>query len=229
MRTERLFKLGQYLRRQRQAVTAEQLAAQFGVSTRTIYRDIQLLSDAGVSIKGEAGVGYIISRDAYLPPIMLNDNEIEAVALGLAMARQATDAQFARSATSAYEKVCATLPKYMLEQVAQISTYTTTPHTPPKDHTHFSDLRESIKQKQIIEIHYCDENGMASQRKLQPIALIFASPVWMLVGWCQLRSDFRHFRLDRIKQLHCTEVQFTTTNDTSLAAYLQQETACQAV
>ena len=104
-RADRLIKITHYLRQRRRAVTAKTIADDFGICTRTVYRDIQCLMDSNVPIIGEAGVGYMIDKQFYLPPITFNADELEAIALGISMVRQWTDDKFADNADSAYERI----------------------------------------------------------------------------------------------------------------------------
>ncbi|MBU51870.1 MAG: transcriptional regulator [Deltaproteobacteria bacterium] len=227
-RADRLIKIVHFLRRRRQAVTAKRIAEEFEICKRTVYRDIQDLMDSGVPIKGEAGVGYVIDREYYLPPVTFDADELEALALGLSMVRLWTDNRFADKADSAFEKIQAVLPTELQGELQQITTYATpTQHILPWD-VSFSELRECIRTKRKIHIHYSDGDHRTSSRTLRPLALIFCSPVWMLAGWCEMREGFRHFRLDRIEHLHVSDESFEDEDDKDLAAYTAYEAACHA-
>lgn len=225
-RADRLMKIVHFLRRRRRAVTASRIAEEFGICTRTVYRDIQDLMDTGVPITGEAGVGYVIDKQYYLPPLVFDHDEMEAIGLGISMVRQWTDERFAAKANSAFEKMLSVLPAELQGELQQISTYSLTSAAKIPWTVSFSDLRESIRQRQFVEMEYQDEAKRPSVRKVRPLGLFFFSPVWLLAGWCELRNDFRNFRLDRIVALEVLEVKIDEDPDKTLQAYLRSEGEC---
>ena len=200
-RADRLMKITHYLRGRRRAVTARQIGEEFEICTRTVYRDIQDLMESGAPIIGEAGVGYVIDKNYYLPPVTFDAEEVEALALGMTMVRHWSDADFAAKAESALAKVQAALPAQLQGELEQITTYSAPNLAPLPWSVGFSELRGHIRAERQIEITYTDGAGRQSQRCLRPLALIFTSPVWLLAAWCEARQDFRHFRLDRIVSL----------------------------
>ena len=225
-RADRLIKITHFLRQRRQAVTAKQIAETFGICTRTVYRDIQCLMDANVPISGEAGVGYLIDKQYYLPPITFDADELEAIGLGISMVRQWTDNKFASKADSAFEKIQAVLPTSVQGELQQITTYAI-PTRPPVPWTvSFSDLRESIRAHRKICIVYTDEGKRDTSRTLRPLALFFFSPVWLLASWCEKRNDFRNFRLDRIQNLILCDDVFEDEKSKNLTAYMAKDSSC---
>ena len=225
-RADRLIRLVHFLRRRRRAVTAKRIAEEFDICTRTVYRDIQDLMDSGVPITGEAGVGYVIDKQYYLPPVTFDADELEAIGLGISMVRQWTDDKFAAKANDAFEKIQAVLPANLQGELMQITTYSM-PTRPILPWTvSFSGLRECIRTRRKINIEYSDEVKQNSSRTLRPLALIFSSPVWLLASWCEKRKDFRHFRLDRIRTLRYCEETFDDEQDKNLMAYMSKESAC---
>jgi len=225
-RADRLIRMVHFLRGRRRAVTAQQIAEAFEINKRTVYRDMQDLMDAGTPIRGEAGVGYMIDKDYYLPPVAFDPDELEAIALGISMVRHWTDDRFAEQALRALEKVQAVLPSDRQGELQQITTYARTTENAPPWRVSFSDLRECIRKRTLIRIDYTDADGAETQRVLQPIALAFFSPVWLLVAWCEVRQDFRHFRLDRITQLDQLGAVFQDDPTKNLAAYEASESHC---
>lgn len=225
-RADRLIKLTHFLRRRRRAVTAQRIAEEFGICTRTVYRDIHDLMDSGVPISGEAGVGYMIDKQYYLPPITFDADELEAIGLGISMVRQWTDDRFAEKANHAFEKIQAVLPASLQGELEQITTYTfsTRPELPWT--VSFSSLRECIRSRPKIHIIYTDEKAQQTSRTLRPLALLFFSPVWLLASWCEKRKDFRNFRLDRIVSLDYCEETFNDEPDKSLDAFMRKEAQC---
>ena len=225
-RADRLMKVVHFLRQRRQVVTAKRIAEEFDICTRTVYRDIQDLIGSGVPISGEAGVGYMIDKEYYLPPITFDADELEAIALGISMVRQWTDEKFAAKGNSAFEKIQAALPAKLQGELEQITTYSISTHPLLPWTVSYSDLRECIRARRKIRIEYSDQAERKTSRTLRPLALIFASPVWMLASWCEKRNDFRHFRLDRIRSLQFGEEIFDDDPDKNLEAYMRHESAC---
>ena len=225
-RADRLIKIAHFLRSRRQAVTAQQIGEEFEICKRTVYRDIQDLMMSGAPISGEAGVGYVIDKQYYLPPVTFDTDELEAIALGVSMVRHWTDDRFADKAEAALDKIHAVLPAGLQGEMEQITTYSV-PMQPPLPWTiSFSDLREHIRKRQKITIRYVDEMQRPTTRTLRPLAVIFCSPVWLLASWCETRNDFRNFRLDRIQAMGSTEEVFADEPDKNLAAYKAQDAVC---
>lgn len=219
-KAERLNQLVHHLRRMHQAVTAETLAQTLEVSVRTIYRDIQTLIDSGVPICGEAGVGYVIDKKYHLPPITFDADELEAIALGIGMVSNWTDDIFAKKADSAFNKIQATLSVSLVNDLHQICTFSQPSHYQIPWEVGFSEVRECIRRRHKIEFVYLDLNEQQTTRVIWPLALVSFSPVWLLVGWCELRQSFRNFRLDRISQFSKLNDRYPNEKDKNLAAYL---------
>lgn len=225
-RADRLIKITHFLRQRRRAVTAKQIAEAFDICTRTVYRDIQCLMDSSVPIKGEAGVGYLIDKQYYLPPITFDADELEAIGLGISMVRQWTDNKFANKAERAFEKIQAVLPSSLQGELRQITTYAI-PTRPLVPWTiSFSELRECIRARRKIRIVYTDEDKQNTTRTMRPLALFFFSPVWLLASWCEKRDDFRNFRLDRIRSLTVCEEIFEDEKNKNLTAYMAKDANC---
>lgn len=225
-KAERLNEIVHHLRRMHQAVTADTLAALFEVSPRTIYRDIQDLMDSGIPITGEAGVGYVIDKHYHLPPIMFDADEIEAIALGIGMVSNWTDAAFARKAKSAYEKIQATLTAPMVHELTQISTFSAPSRYKIPWKVNFTEVRECIRRKQFVTFSYLDLSDQVTERTIRPLALISFSPIWLLAGWCEMRQNFRNFRLDRISDFSVSPQRFRDEKGKALSDYLKEQNEC---
>lgn len=230
-RADRLIKMVNFLRSRRRAVTAQRIAEEFGICTRTVYRDIQDLMDSGTPISGEAGVGYVINKDYYLPPITFDQDELEAITLGISMVRQWTDDQFSEKARNALEKIQAALPSPIRQELQQVTTYALPSNAQsrrdiPPWSISFSDVRECVRTHQKMQIEYADSDQNASERLIRPLALMFFSPVWIVAAWCEKREDFRHFRLDRIRSMKVSDQRFQADDEKGLTAYLRKEEAC---
>lgn len=206
-RADRLFQIVQELRR-RKLVTARHLATVLEVSERTIYRDIRDLAASGVPIEGEAGVGYVLQRGYDLPPLMFTEEEIEALVLGARIIESWADAALARAAGNVVAKVEAVLPESLREHVSR------TPLSAPADHraaplsVDAGAIRAALRNRRKLDFHYCNAEGRSSERVVRPLALAFYGPVWLLIAWCELRNDFRAFRLDRMREMTVLDTRF---------------------
>jgi len=203
-RADRLFRIVEYLKARRQIVTADTLAIELGVSTRTIYRDISDLLTSGVPIIGEAGMGYVMDRDHVIRPLMFTTEELEALTLGAQMVKSWGDDALAGAASQAIDKVSAVLPEALQQEMSDISLLSFTSSSAPAITIDFTALRRAIRSKYIINFEYVRQDGTTSSRHARPLSLAFFAPVWLLIGWCELRNDFRNFRIDRIGELTVT-------------------------
>ena len=196
-RSERLLSLIQALRRHRRPVTAAALAEELGVSARTIYRDVQALAAQGATIDGEAGVGYVLRPGFVLPPLMFDDQEIEAIVLGSRWVMKRADTQLAAAARNALAKIVAVLPED-LREAAEYSGLIPGSDERVADQLDLAPIRAAIREEHKLLIHYEDEKRQVTDRIIWPIALGFFEKVRVVAAWCELRQDFRHFRADRI-------------------------------
>ncbi|MGN6583979.1 MAG: helix-turn-helix transcriptional regulator [Rhizobiaceae bacterium] len=202
-RADRLFQIVQHLRGGR-LVTARMLGERLEVSERTIYRDIADLQSTGVPIDGEAGVGYIMREGFDLPPLMFTRDEIVALVAGARMVRAFGGATMARAAEEALVKIGAVLPDSEKSRIAQTSIHAPT-YVISDSARRSVDLAErAIEAREILRLNYRDEAGRPSEREVRPLGLWFWGKVWTLVAWCELRDDFRAFRIDRIAELIAT-------------------------
>lgn len=196
------------LRRHRFPVTAGALAGELGVSTRTLYRDIETLRAEGAPIEGEAGVGFVLQPGFLLPPLMFSEDEIEALALGLRWVMDRTDGAMARAARDALGKIAAVLPQDMAA-VAEGSGLILPPGARVQGaEARLPDLRRAIRAERKVAIAYADKTGRETERVIWPFALAFFEAVRVVVAWCELRQDYRAFRADRITRLEVGETRY---------------------
>lgn len=220
-KAERLFQILNLLRNRRTVLTARQIAEKLEVSERTIYRDIQALSLSGVPIEGEAGVGYRVQRQFDLPPLMFDHDEVEALLLGVRMVRSWSDRQLASSANSALHKILAVLPPH-LRDVEETSPIKVPQFQQQNAASQYGEaIRKAIKNKNTIEVDYSDVKEQRTKRQLRPLGLFFWGSAWTLVAWCDLRDDYRVFRLDRIVRFENLGQEFTPHETCSLDHYLE--------
>jgi predicted DNA-binding transcriptional regulator YafY len=198
-RSSRLLALLQALRRRRQPVTAAVLARELEVSERTIYRDLSELAAQGAPVQGEAGVGYVLRPGLFLPPLMLTEDETEAVLLGLRYVDQRGDDVLTQAADNARAKIMAVLSP---EMQGAASAPLTIPGPDgkgfPKNAVPLGTLRSAIRMRRKLAICYVDGEGRQTQRVLWPIQLGFMDEARVVTGWCEMRRAFRFFRTDRI-------------------------------
>ncbi|UUP17533.1 helix-turn-helix transcriptional regulator [Nitratireductor thuwali] len=196
-RADRLFQIVQHLRGGR-LVTARILSERLEVSERTIYRDIADLQSTGVPIDGEAGVGYLMREGFELPPLMFTRDEIVALVAGARMVRAFGGAAMARAAEEALVKIGTVLPEAERERISRTEIHTPDWVISDAERLIIDELEKAIEQRRVLRLDYRDEAGRGTLRDVRPLGLWFWGKVWTLVGWCELRSDFRAFRIDRI-------------------------------
>lgn len=222
-KTTRLFDLIAILRARRMAITALNLASELGVSQRSIYRDIETLRSLGAPIEGEAGVGYCLRQGFFLPEFAFSPDELDALALGLAWVQQRADSALARSSESALAKILSARSSDadardgppVLAPAASVSNRTDPPQAVA--------LREAIRRQRKIEICYEDARGAVSDRVIWPIAIVYFDEVRILAAWCERRSAFRHFRIDRLELKAVLEERYPGRRQSVMVRWQQQD------
>ena len=214
-RADRLFQIVQYLRGRR-LTTAAQLAKWLEISERTVYRDIRDLSLSGVPVEGEAGVGYRLSHSFDLPPIMFSLDEVEALVAGARIVEAWGGSELAAHARTAMSKIALALPKSRREEIERTRLFAPDFHVPGKVAEGLDTVRKAILQRRKLRFGYEDKDATVSQRMVCPLAAAFWGRSWTLAAWCELREDFRTFRLDRMHELEITEEPFEETPGKSL-------------
>lgn len=207
-RADRLFRIVEYLKARREAVTAVELGEELEVGVRTIYRDIADLKGSGVPLTGEAGVGYLLRPDYVVRPLLFDDEELDALALGAQMVQSWADPAMAQAARKALDKITAVLPDSLADNIRQSTSFSYASSGKPPLNIDFTSLRRAIRTQHIVEFSYVDRPGSETVRQIRPLALIFIAPNWLVAAWCELRQDFRHFRLDRIQGMNVLSERF---------------------
>jgi predicted DNA-binding transcriptional regulator YafY len=216
-RADRLFQLVQILRHRR-LTTAKELAERLEVSTRTVYRDVQDLCLNGIPIEGEAGVGYLLRQEVNVPPLMFNEAELEAIQVGMRMVQAWGGKELSSAAKQAMIKVEAVLP-------ARLREYQSLMFAPDfyidSDEFQFLDqLRKASRLREYLLMDYRDVKDDSSQREVRPLAIYFWKGTWTLLAWCELRNDFRNFRVDRIVGLNGLGRHFAVTPGEEMQDYI---------
>lgn len=224
-RAERLFRLVHELR-SRPVARAEDLAQALEVSPRTVYRDIAHLQGSGLPIEGEAGVGYLLRPGFDLPQVAFTHDQIAALAAGLSFVEQSGDSDLATAAREVRAKLQAGMPQSGTRALTDAPFFAVPRRAKALPHT--AALRRAIRQRRVIRLAYTDGTAQSTDRCLRPLALWSIPEGWMVTGWCELRQDFRTFRLDRIQTLTVTDQSFSDDPDKSLTVFLARD-ACDGV
>lgn len=218
-RSTRLFEIIQILRQTDGPVTARAIADALEVTKRTVYRDMAALQAMRLPIEGEAGVGYIMRSGFDLPPLMFDPDELEAIVVGLALLGRTGDRGLERAAERAASKISDVLPDGATAPAPlRVSTWTQI----PKGRVDTASLRRYIREEAELDITYRDLQDRRTRRAIRPLALIYYIDVVVLVAWCALRQDIRHFRVDRIDDCTRSEHPVTGPIDELRAAWERQ-------
>lgn len=220
-RADRLFRLVRQLQIHGRRTAAE-LAAAEEVSVRTVYRDLDDLSASGVPVIGAPGEGYRLTPGWKMPALRFDIEEVEALMLGLSMASAWGDSDLARAARSARDRILDALPKPLAEGAQALALRVPDFHIDPATRRWLGPLRGALRERRGLRIDYADAEGRPSQRQIDPLGLFFWGDRWTLVGWCHLRGAFRHFRVDRIRELHTGAPQAEWPEGRRLEDYLAQ-------
>lgn len=206
-RADRLFQIVQILRNKR-LVTARELAERLEVSERTIYRDMQDLSLSGVPVEGEAGVGYFLRYSLDIPPLMFNASEIEALVAGAKMVKAWGGTELGQNARSAMDKISAVIPQELQDHIDNSKLFALRFGSRPDLEATLDLCRNAIALRYYLQLGYKRADGETSRRLIKPLGLFFWGNTWTLSGWCELRADFRSFRLDRMETVRVMEQVF---------------------
>lgn len=221
-KAERLFHLYSLLRSRRTAMTAEAIADVLEISVRTVYRDVKALSQSGVPIDGESGVGYLLRPGFELAPLMFTPEELLGLMVGVRMVRAFTDPDLARSASQSEQKI-----RSILTDPLKLSAERQPYRIPILDsdnelrEVHRS-LRLACEEHRKVRVVYCDEQQQETERVLWPLGIIGWTGRWTLLAWCELREDYRNFRFDRFNAVDCLEEMFTPASNVSITHYFEK-------
>ncbi len=198
------------------------LSERLEVSERTIYRDIADLQSTGVPVDGEAGVGYILREGFDLPPLMFTREEIVALVAGARMVRSMGGASMAKAAIEALIKIESVLPPSLQAQLKSVEIHVPDRQMPERDKNMIDLAQSAVETRKVLELDYCDVEGKATRRNVRPLGLWYWGKVWTLVAWCELRNDFRVFRVDRIQAAGPTGTLFKPERGKLLADFYRE-------
>jgi len=224
-RADRLFDIVQLLRGSRRRTAAE-MAERLEVSIRTIYRDIDALVASGVPIEGERGFGYVIRMPLHLPPLTFTEAELQALALGARFVRAWGDDELVEAAQEALIKIEAVLPPEKQQALLRRDLNAFAMRHDARDRATLGRLRKALRARRKVHLVYRDREGAATTRIVRPLSLEAWGHAWTLTAWCELREDFRAFRLDRMEAAEATDATFKPEPGRTLADFhvrLRQE------
>lgn len=213
----------------KKVVKAEEISERFGMSLRTVYRDVKALMEAGVPIGSEAGKGYFIVDGYHLPPVMFTQDEASSMLLAGKLVDKMADKSVRGAYESAMHKIKSVLNEtekdhlQNLESHIEVFLRSRYEHKEREDFPdHFmTDIQRAVAKKEVLRIDYSNNEEELSSREVEPIGIFYYSMSWHLIGWCKLRNGYRDFRADRIKTLVLTGQSFEGRNLLSLKEYFQ--------
>ena len=194
----------------RRLVTSTKLAEKFGVSTRTIYRDLKALEQAGVPILTEDGKGYSLMEGYKIPPIMFTENQANALILAEQLVLKNKDSSLINDYAEAIDKIKAVLKQSEKEKANLLSLRTNFAKLDNYEikSNILSPLQIAITNFYLVNFEYINAENKKSKRTVEPFALLNISEGWLLVAYCYLRKEFRYFRLDRIQKMQVQQENF---------------------
>lgn len=226
-RTGRLLELIGILRARRMPVAALDLARELGISQRSIYRDIETLRSLGAPIEGQAGVGYELRAGFFLPEFAFSPDELDALILGLGWVQQRADQALAQSSESALAKILSA--RNSGSKNNDTPTLTAASVSERVDPPQTALLRDAIRRQRKVAISYEDAQGALSDRTIWPIAIVYFDDVRIVAAWCENRSAFRHFRVDRLRVRATLEERYPGRRQSIITRWRQQDRDWRAI
>ncbi|TFZ51110.1 YafY family transcriptional regulator [Serratia proteamaculans] len=223
MKTIRLFALLDNLRCRVHPVSAEVLAQALNVSVRTIYRDMATLQAIGAPIRGESGLGYLLEKGHFLPPLSFDPDELDAIMLGMRLIAARGDDALSAAANRVSAKISAVIDVKKTDIYKRLPLRAVSRQTEEsaKANKHLAFLRLAIRQRLQLNMTYLDLKGAKSHRIARPLGLTIFDAVWLLTIWCETRSDFRNLRVDNIISAAGTGLHFRPESGKLFEDYLK--------
>lgn len=211
----------------RRLIRAQDIADHFGISVRTVYRDLLALQEAGVPLAAETGEGYSLVDGYHLPPVMFTQEEAGALFIGGEFVQRLTDASLRKHAESALLKIRAVLPEERQEFLERLQQATAVFTPPAPAQNGFRDdvlalMQDAVVHRRVLKMeYYANTKNEITRRSIEPLALLYYSYNWHLIAYCRLRQDYRDFRTDRIKSLQPADDFFSPHENFSIKQYIQ--------
>jgi predicted DNA-binding transcriptional regulator YafY len=220
-RIDRLFAIALLLQSKR-VVTGEEIARHFEVSLRTVYRDVTALSEAGIPVIAEAGVGYSLVKGYFLPPVAFTEEEAQSMAIGAMLAAKFGGTSAGEAARSARLKIQSILLGDAKERVSRLARQVSVLSNLPSPGTeHLPVCGRAVAERRLLRLRYVAPGRDETDRTVEPLGAVFHEHFWYLVAWCRLRHDYRSFRLDRVRATELLEEQFAARHDFDLEEHLR--------
>lgn len=222
-RIDRLFGILTLLQ-SRKYVSAEKISDKFGISIRTVYRDVKALTEQGIPVSFEQNKGYFIVNGFFLPPVSFTSDEASALLLIESIVYGFSDKSIKKNYSEALNKIRAVLSPEQKQRLENLksTTHLQLPSRITPDLDFLSTVQHAISLKKILEVDYINQKEEKTKRELEPIGLIFYALSWHVIGWCHLRNEYRDFKLSRIQNLRVTNIPYTRSEHIPLNDYLQQ-------
>ena len=191
------------------------------MSVRTVYRDVATLIASGVPIDGEAGVGYVLRPGFLLPPLSLTEEERQALVLGARLVAAWADGELGSAAEEALVKLEAVGAAANLLGSRAPPLHGHALRLDPQARERLAVARRALQASAKLDMTYATPGGETRGRRVRPLSLDFWGHGWTLTAWCELRGDFRCFRLDRMDALTSTAERFAPEPGKTLIDYMQ--------
>jgi predicted DNA-binding transcriptional regulator YafY len=221
-RVDRLFGILTLLQSKRY-VTGEKIAEKYGISVRSVYRDIKALNELGIPVSFEPHRGYFIVNGYFLQPVSFSTEEANALLLMESIVSAFADKSIQHHYSSALTKIKSVLRTSQKDSIERLADNIKlqVPVCFVQNFDYLTRIQQAISSQKILEIGYTNKQEEVSVRKMEPIGLIFYALSWHLIGWCHNKKDYRDFRVSRILRLSCTEENFTVAKHMPLDEYMK--------
>lgn len=219
-RVDRLFGIVTLLQ-SRKYVSAERISEKFEISVRTVYRDIKAIGEAGIPVSFEPNKGYFIVPGYFTPPVSFTLDEANALLLSQSLMAGFGDRSVQTNFDSALTKIKAVLKQVDKEKIDLLdqSIKFQVPHRMNNEFDYLAEIQQAITEQKQVRINYLSLKEELLQRTVEPIGLVFYAFSWHLIAYCQLRKDYRDFKIGRIKELRKTMNPFEVDKHISLSEY----------
>ena len=221
-RAERLFRIIQIMRAAGRVMTAADIAGRLEVSPRTIYRDLGHLMASGAPIDGERGVGYLLREAFDAPPLTFTFEQLEALAFGAKAVQALAGEDLGIAAREALAKIEMSIPPEHAKRLKTAPLFAMRSAAMPAPPKSLGAIRRAISERRRLDMVYRSLADRSSERTVRPLGLTSFGAIWLLTAWCELRNDFRDFRIDRIERLAVQRGRFAAEADKSFEAYLER-------
>ncbi|MGD1893914.1 MAG: helix-turn-helix transcriptional regulator [Cyclobacteriaceae bacterium] len=214
---------------QSQRITrAQDIADRFDISLRTVYRDIRALEEAGVPIGSEAGVGYFLAGGYRLPPVHFTPEEARSLLVAGKFVDRLTDASVQKQHEGALYKIKAVLKEEHQEMLDDLENKVAVLNPPSQNQEpaelHLEKIQQALLARRVVEMDYFSPgSGQFTRRGIEPIGMVYYGDAWHIIAYCQLRQDYRDFRLDRMSKLEVTSQRYHLRDRLSLEQYLSRQ------